>query len=309
MIIFLYGEDSYRIKEKEKEIVINYREKNKSGFDLRYFDFSKKDYSLREVFLDSSQESMFKEKKLYIVYNLFSVKEDFLKFIDKLQKSDNIFLIIEEKIDKKEKIFKDLVNKSSSQEFLFLTGVKLKNWIKKEFEKFDKKIEEKELNLFLSSTNNDLWLLSNEIKKIANFSEGKKIEEKDIKTFLKENFKIDIFKTIDAIAEKRKKDAIKLIRNHLENGENSLYLLSMIIYQFRNILIVKDFLERKEEYNNILKKTKMHPFVLRKTYVQSLKFTLEEIKKIYNRLVIVDLEIKTGKAEKETSLELFIANI
>ena len=309
MIIFLYGEDLYRKKEKEKEIVSGYKEKHKSGINLKYFDCSKGDFSIKEIRLQSSQVSMFKEKKLYIFYNPFSKKEEFLKELKNFEKSEDVFLFIDEKMNEKDKLFKELKEKSSSQEFSFLGGLKLKNWVKKEFEKFGKKIKETEINYFILSVGSDLWLAHNEINKIANFSEKEEITKEDIETFLKKDIKNDIFKTIDAMGEKNKKTAIKLIRFHLEKGENPLYLLSMIIYQFRNILIIKDFITRGENYNSAFKKAKIHPFVFRKTYAQSLKFDLSELKKIYKKLLDVDLKIKTGKGDKEIEIELFVAGI
>lgn len=307
MIIFLYGKDTYRIREKTREIISRYGEKHKSGVNLRRFDCLRDNFSMKEIAVQSSQKSIFEEKKLYLLSGVFSKKDEFLEEIDSFVSSENIFLLSEEEVDEKEKTFKILKEKSSLQKFDFLSGANLKKWIKKEFEKYGKTIDEKALFLFASSVKGDLWKASNEIIKISCFSEKKEITEEDIKKLTCFDIKSEIFKTIDAIAEKKKKEAIGHIRSHIEKGENPLYLLTMIIYQFRNILTVKDLLERGEDYSSILKKTKMHPFVFRKTYSQSLKFTLPELKEIYKYLTKADLDIKTGKNQKELSLELLIA--
>jgi DNA polymerase III delta subunit len=41
MIYFLYGEDSFRSKEKLNEIILSYRQVHKSGLNLVYFDADK----------------------------------------------------------------------------------------------------------------------------------------------------------------------------------------------------------------------------------------------------------------------------
>lgn len=309
MIIFLYGKDTYRIREKTREIISRYKEKHKSGINLRRLDCYRDNFLMKEITAQSSQGSIFKEKKLYLLSGVFSKKEEFLREIDSFASSENIFLLLEEEVDEKEEIFKALKEKSSLQKFDALSGINLKKWIKKEFEKYGKTINEKALSLFVSSVKGDLWKASNEIIKITCFSEKKEITEEDVKRLTRLDVRSEIFKTIDAIAEKKKKEAIEYIRCHIEKGENPLYLLTMIIYQFRNILIVKDFFERGEDYNSVLKKTKMHPFVFRKTYSQSMKFTLQEIKEIYRYLTKSDSDIKTGKTQKELSLELLIANL
>jgi DNA polymerase-3 subunit delta len=151
--------------------------------------------------------------------------------------------------------------------------------------------------------------LSNEIKKLANFKKGEKIESKDVKLLVKPTIETAIFETIDAISLQDKKRAISLIHRHLEKGDNPSYLLSMINYQFRNILIIKDLIEKRYPYYSILKTTKLHPFVVKKSYQQAYKFSLQELKKIYQKIFQVDLDIKTGKIEPEIALDLFISSI
>jgi len=37
MIIFYYGSDTYRMKRKLKEVIADYKEKNRSGFNFQVF--------------------------------------------------------------------------------------------------------------------------------------------------------------------------------------------------------------------------------------------------------------------------------
>jgi DNA polymerase-3 subunit delta len=49
--------------------------------------------------------------------------------------------------------------------------------------------------------------------------------------------------------------------------------------------------------------------LVKKSYRQAQRFTLWQLKKIYQKIFQVDLAIKTGKVEPETALDLFIAEI
>jgi DNA polymerase-3 subunit delta len=139
---------------------------------------------------------------------------------------------------------------------------------------------------------------------------NRKIDIVDVELLVKPKIEIEIFKTIiDAVAARNKKEAFYRIRKYLEKGESPLYLLSMINFQFRNILTVKDFIEKNKPYQVILKQTKLHPFVVKKSYFQAQKFTIQELKKIYQKIFQVDLDIKTGKIEPETALDLLVAEI
>ncbi len=314
MLIFLYGQDTYRIKEKIKEIVRNYKRANKSGLNLKNFDCLENNDSLfDEIEKDVRQASMFKEKKLLLVANPFSgsfFKETFLKKQDFFLESKNVILFYEEgEVDKKELFFKFLEEKAKCQEFKLLKGKKLKNWVKEKFVERNSNIDQNALELLCQYVGNDSWALSREIAKLAIFKVGEKIESKDVKEMVREKNETNIFKTIDAIAQKNKKLALDLLRSHLKKGDSPLYLLSMMSYQFKNLLIIKDLAERHLPYSVILKKSGLHPFVVRKTYYWAEKFELLQLKKIYQKIFQADIDIKTSKVEPQTALDLLISSV
>lgn len=307
MIIFLYGEDTYRMSEKLKEIIERYKKIHKTGLNLKSFDdFTNFKEGIR-------QTSMFKEKKLAVVTNIFAnsdFKEKFYQNKKDFLISEDIILIYEEKdFNKNNSLFKFLKKNAKSQEFKFLTGQRLKTWIKKEFDRYETKIDPGVLEKLIEYIGNDLWQMSNEIKKLASFKNNKTIKAEDIELLVRSKIETDIFKTIDSIADKNKKQALNLLHKHLEKGDSPLYLLSMINYQFRNLLIVKDLIEKQKPYNIILKRSGLHPFVVKKSYYQSQKFTFQELKKIFQKIFEADLNIKTGKIQPEIALDLLIAEI
>ena len=315
MIIFLYGQDSYRARQKLNEIVGQYKKIHKSGLNLRYIDFSEKNSN--DFFSDfrdgMRQASMFQEKKLIIVLNSFSdtgFKEMFLKQKKDFQDlKDVIVFYQDDKIDKRDGLYKYLKKSAQCQEFEFLSGVRLRNWVKKEFEKYNTDIDQIALNKLVEYVGSDLWTLSNEINKLASFKNKEQVVVSDIELLVKSKIETDIFKTIDAIADKNKKQALQLIHKHIENGDSPLYLLSMINYQFRNLLIIKDLIQRGKPYNVIIKKSKLHPFVVKKSHYQCDKFDFLDLKKIYQKIFEVDLDVKTGKVDPNMALDLLIAEI
>lgn len=308
MIIFLYGQDNYRSKRKLKELIEHYREIHKSGLSLKYLDVQK--LSFKELEDELKQTSIFKEKKLLVLMNVFSnadFKKIFVKKGKKFIDSENTLLFYEpDKIDKRDALGKFLNKHAKSQEFQLFEGLKLRNWLKKEFQERKANIKEQSLDKFITFVDNNPWQMINEIQKLAHFKNGKKIEIKDIELLIRPKITIDIFKTIEAIASKDKKRALKLLRNHLKKGDNPFYLFSMINYQFRNLLIIKDLLVKNlSPYSS----TGLHPFVVRKSCDLARKFDFSELKKIYQRLLKVDLSIKTGKSDPEAALDLLITEI
>ncbi|MBU4204925.1 DNA polymerase III subunit delta [Patescibacteria group bacterium] len=313
MIIFLYGPDSYRSRQKLEEVLAHYNKTHKSGLNLRFFDCEEKNVVINDLKDKIQQTSIFKEKKLTIIANLFtkaSLKEEFQKEIKTFLDSEDIIVIYEkENIKKGDKLLKVLNKNAKSQEFKLLEGQNLRNWVKKEVEKQNGAIDPNALGLLINYIGDDLWRMANEIQKLVNFKRNKIITAADIKLLVKNKIETDIFKTIDAIAQKNKKQALNLLYQHLENGDSPLYLLSMIGYQFRNLLTIKELMEKNKPYGLIIQKSGLHPFVVKKSYYQAGQFTFSELKKIYQKIFQVDFDVKTGKIEQEMALDLLVAGM
>lgn len=311
MTIFLYGSDTYRSRQKLNEIIENYKKIRKSGLNLRFFDGKELDFEgFQEEIMTSS---MFVEKKLMVLKDAFSnqeFKEKFLKDSKKFVNSQDIILFYEEgEVPEGDKLLKFLKKSGDSQEFRPLAGASLKNWIKKEIEKYGTKANPETISRLTEFVGNDTWRLSNEIQKLASFRGGKDIQVKDVELLVRPEIDNNIFKTIDAIGLKNKKKALELLHKHLRKGDNPQYLLSMINFQFRNLLMIKELIEKNQPYYSILKKTQLKPFVIGKSYQQAQRFGLSELKKIYRKIFQADLNIKTGKMKAETALDLLITEI
>ncbi|MFH1036724.1 MAG: DNA polymerase III subunit delta [Patescibacteria group bacterium] len=315
MLIFLYGPDSYRSRQKLKKIISDCAdsEKKTGKGRLNLVKFNSENLNFQDFKNEIESSSIFREKKMVVLEDVFSdknFKENFLENADKFAKSDTIITIYEGKeIDRRDSLFKFLEKKSDAEEFKALEERELSGWIKKEVEKRGAFIEadaQKELLLFVGS---DLWQMGNEIEKLVNYSKAGRIKKEDVDLFVKPKIENDIFSTIDAIAARKKDEALLLMHGHLEKGDNPLYLLSMINFQFRNLVEIRDLMEKRLTYADILKRCKLHPFVIKKTYWQAQKFDFQQLKKIYRKIFQVDLAIKTGKIEAEVALDLLIAGL
>lgn len=314
MIIFLYGLDSYRARKKLREIIQGYETSNKTASNITLWDCSQIDFAeLRHAL---RAQSIFKEKKLFVLEYVFSntqLVRDLAEHKNLLEGKDHIIVFFEGgDIDKRSALFKYLNKEAHTQEFSLLEGVKLRQWIQKEFANWRVRIKPGVAEKLEKYVGSDLWQLSNEIHKIATFSQSKPngtIDEKDIALLVKPRIDTNIFATIDALAAKNKKKALALIAEHMEKNDSALYIFSMLAFQFRNLLIVKDMVEKRIPYAKMASKLTMHPYVLKKSYEGCERFTKEELKNIYKRIFDIDLQAKTGKIDPQEALFVFAAEI
>ncbi|MBU1137128.1 DNA polymerase III subunit delta [Patescibacteria group bacterium] len=310
MLILLYGEDGYRLRQKLKEIKENYQAKHQSGLSLAFFRESNLD--LDRVKEKIEAVSMFDEKKLIILENPFKDKNFQKDFFDyaktrKLKDDQEVIIVIchEDKL-----AVSKIKNKLSMlEEFSLLKDPALVNWVKKEFKENGASINSEALKKLIAYIGNDLWRLNGEIGKLTSYSDGKEVREEDIDLLVKANLDTNIFKTLDALARRDKPAALRLIHEHLEEGDNEMYLLSMLAYQIRSLIRLKDLIARGEPYYSLAKKSGLHPYVVKKSSDQLRNFTLDGLKNIYRRLAEIDFKIKVGLTDGPTALDLLIAEI
>jgi len=294
-----------------EEIILSYKEKHKSGLNLIYINAGENEFS--DFYSNLQVNSMFAEKKLIILKNVFddtSFQEKLLKEVKNLEELKDIIVIYEQDVpDKRTKLFKDLQKNAKCQEFELLDSANLKKWAIVEFANNKAKINSDAIDLLISFVKSDLWQMANEIEKLSSYKKGGIIAKEDVVLLVKPNTENDFFKTIEAIASTDKKLALSLLHKHLDDGEAPLKILGMIAYQFRTLLIIKDLQEKKTPYGAITKMSGLHPFVVQKSSYLCNQFSMDKLKKIYWKIFQVDLDIKTGKVEPETAIDLLFAEI
>ena len=165
------------------------------------------------------------------------------------------------------------------------------------------------LDLLLALVGQDLWQMNNEIEKLVNYKKNKVINKEDVSLFVKTKYDTDIFKLTDALAEKKKKTALKLIHDQIESGENELYLLAMLSRLFRILVQVKEVALEESNYYTIANRLNLHPFVAKKSLAQVSNFTFQELKNIYKNLLDIDLKIKTSQSNPRVLFDLFIFEV
>ena len=335
MLIFLYGPDGYRLKQNSDIVMENYRKKHPGGVFFK-FDLSDTNEIVKAEDAVKSG-SLFGEVKLIVIKNAFSNKVS-LERIGELIKNQNLFeekevvvMVIEnqegKELAKSKTLFSLLTEKGNMvKNFEYLQGASLTNWIKNEFMARKCSVEPDAIRELVATAGNESWALVNEINKLCNFKIGNvmgiftsdvkmpitlmgdSIKKEDVALLGFKKMDLNIFDFVDAIAGKSKGRAYEILFKEIKNGRDPYYLLTMIVYGFRNLLTVKDLADRGMSLDAIVKKAHLHPFVVRKTHQSAGKFNLTEIKNIYGYLLDMDTRSKEGTVNLTDSLFNFVLN-
>jgi len=329
MIYFLYGTDSYRIAEKEQELLAQFLAGDKTGINLERIDGS--EISMARFEQAISAVSFFSTNKVIVIENLLTQNKDSElkgKIAEKIKKDLSVKILFVEhgEPDKREKLFKILKNPSTSlgtgsrtkelkdsiQNFYFgaLTDYELRQWITVAVKKQNFKIDRSATEALAVSVGPNLWRLKNEIEKLTLYAKSQnrtQIELQDVKAMVESEFNPNVFNFIEAIATSNKKQSVKLLQQFINNGENENYLLSMIVYQFRTLIKIKDLLDRGIPSGAIASQAKISPYVIQKSLPVLRHYSLQDLINYYRKLYEFDVKIKTGQIEAKIAVDLLVA--
>jgi DNA polymerase III subunit delta len=320
MLLFLYGEDNYRLKQKLKAIKKKYLEVSNIDANFSILN-TKADKDFGRIIQDIETVPFLAEKRLVVLENFLAksskkIQESLKDYIAKIPETSIVIFVEEGMPGQRTGLFKALKKKCDKfWQFDLLHGYQLERWIGDTVNKFGGKVEKSAVQKLASYVGSDLWQMKNEIEKLILFKKTESKDQRlaitsdDVELLVKAKLNTNIFNLIDALGYKNIKKATQLLEELLESGENEIYILTMIIYQFRNILIVKDLLEQKNSQSQIAKKTRIHPYVLGKSINQAKNFTLDYLNRIYQELADTDLAIKTGKTEPHIALDLLLVKL
>lgn len=348
MIIFIYGQDSFRGSQKIKEFKDKYlREVDETGTSLVRLDGKNTD--IKEINEKTGASSLFARKRMVIIDNIFLNSstvflEKILEYFKQKEQAskdgeDNIIIFhspelkeIKRKTSSKvlladvhgkekplsskaAKLFQFLSGQQYVQHYPLMSDQELSKWIKEQVEAEGGSISPADIRMLIGLVGNDLWQLNSEINKLIHYKKGLTgeeevtIESEDIKALVKANFDENIFALTDALSNRDKKQATRLLEEQYEAGLGDAYLLNMVIRQFKILLRIREALDNGYTSNKIISQLKLHPFVVQKGINQVRRFKLEELKKIFSKLVEADHLMKTGKQDTRLMLDLLIVSL
>ena len=135
--------------------------------------------------------------------------------------------------------------------------------------------------------------LDNELEKLSLYMSGAKITEEMIKEHIRGHKHFSVFRMTDALSRKEFLPALEILEQQLQvTPREHVRLFSLIIMQFRRLLIIHSMLDQFYKETEIIKKISLPPFLSKQVLAQARNFTSVELQNIYSELAELDLRIK-----------------
>jgi len=296
MIEIFFGENFLIKKEIEK-----LSKKNK----VKIFDFEEK--TLKDLQKEAFCENLFEKKdKIFLLKNFEeneNFKRDFLEQKEKFQRLKTLFIFWFKEKPKKDQFFGELKKIAKIKEFRnILKFWELEKWVENEFLKFGLKIEPLAKKEFIERVGYNLWQMDQEIKKLVAFKKKGIINKEDVENLVVLNLKENVFEILNLILENKKKKAFLLLEDLLKKGEDQIKLFSFFKKQLRNLILLKEFSEKKLSFSEISQKTGFHSYFIQKNWVLIQKWKKEDLLKLYSQIFKYTILAKSGKIEPKIGL-------
>ena len=186
----------------------------------------------------------------------------------------------------------------------------LLRWIKNRSEQQHYKITPAAIRLLADLVGNDLWTLHNELDKLGLYVQNQPIEENHVRDLVSQIRESSIFQFVDAIVEKRKGQALRLLHELHREGQDASYIFAMINRQLRLITLTKDLLSSGVSKQAIGTRLRINSqFVVEKTLAQTNRWSNQDIRHHYETLTESDLAIKEGRLDPDTALHVLIHDL
>ena len=299
-VYILYGEETYlrsQYKDKLKKALLG------DGDDMNYHYFEGKGISSGEVIDLAETMPFFAERRVIVLENsgLFARGGEELAAYLGSPAQTAFFVFVEQTADKRSKLYKAATARGRAIEFKPQDEAVLKRWILGFLKKENKKITERDLDLFLDKTGSGMENIRGELEKLFCYCLGRDvITAQDIEAVCTRQVSSQIFDMINAVAERRQKTALDLYY------EPPMRILFLITRQFNLLLQVKELKNKGYDANTIGGKVGLAGFIARKYVAQAAKFREEDLRRALTDCVETEEAVKTGRMNDVMSVELLI---
>ncbi|MGB8644741.1 MAG: DNA polymerase III subunit delta [Anaerolineae bacterium] len=185
----------------------------------------------------------------------------------------------------------------------------LPHWVKERAERKGARIDYSAANDLAMFIGADLRALDNELEKLMAYCNGEPITRKAVQALVAPAQEESVFELVDALGKRNTAAALDLLHNQLRHNAAPQYLLTMIVRQYRLLLQARDLAGRGMNEAQIRDQLGMHPFVLRKVLEQSRNYTVDQLERIYEKLLDVDLAMKTSRGDPVINLDVLAVEI
>lgn len=327
MIHILYGADDYSISRELDAIKQSAGDPSLLVTNTTVLDGS--EVTVNDIRVACETVPFLADKRLAIIYGLLERFTPHQTIRTTVRKSDSqiinyevfggiinaippstVLVLIENELKDSNPLFKMIIAQAQVKAFPLLKPPQLRGWITSHIAEESASISPSAIALLIRLIGSNLWIMSSELKKLALYADGQRIEEKDVKSLVSYAQQSNVFAMVDAIIEFNTQKAQTMLQQLLNEGDSPTQLLNMLTRQMRFIVRARELKQQRLSETEIRSRLGLTAdWLVRKTLEQANRYTLPRLKQVYQLLLETDLAIKTGKYDGELALNILVAEL
>jgi DNA polymerase-3 subunit delta len=317
MLIFVYGDDSFQVAEKVRFLKDGFRKKyDPTGLNTAEFPTSgKSNIDVGEVMNAVRSMPFLGKKRMVVIRDLIASTKsaDEKMWVEGFKGAPDFTVVIfwettEPSSLEKKPLFvalKDLAEVLKIP-FSLLKGADLSKWVVRRVKARGGVITTRALQEFVLRVGSDLWQMNQEIEKLVAYAAGEQITPKIVDELVGASFEKKIFVLMDAISQRRRADAIRLLQEERLAGTDDHLLLTMLGRQVRILLGARAMLDENPRVTKqeLVSALALNPFVAQKALAQARSFTVEGLTAVHDLLFEFDQQIKSSQLHTDVAVDL-----
>ena len=221
-----------------------------------------------------------------------------------------ILVLVDGGVSHRNPLITALKDRAKIRSYPLLSRDNLHKWIEERVDRAGGSIAPPAVKLLAGIVGSNLWVMHNEINKLALFTSGRRIEEADVSQVVSYARQANVFAMVDAVLEGKVGLAERLLCQLLETGATPPYILVMLARQIRLMVRVKALRGQGKSEAEIQRRLGLaSDFAFRKTLEQAKRYPSVLIREVYRQLLAADLAIKTGRYDGELALNILVARL
>lgn len=304
-LYLLYGAEDYlrnQYKDKLKKALAG-----DDTMNLSYFEG--KDIDPNQVIDIAETMPFLSERRVIVIENSGFFKQSQEKLAEYLAEipESTYIVFVEKEVDKRSKMYKAAQKNGYVSEFQEQDEATLGKWVKTLANKEGKQMTGSVIEAFLHKAGTDMENIQKEFEKLVCYTmDQSEITTQDVETICTERIQNRIFEMIEAIAEKRQKQALDLYYDLLTLKEPPMRILFLISRQFNMLLQTRVLLQKRYDNRAIGEKIGVSPYIAKKYMTQASKFKEDFLRDALEECVQTEEDVKTGRMTDVIAVELLI---
>ena len=236
--------------------------------------------------------------------------EDLIDYLKRSSPSTVLLFYCSQKPDKRKKLFTTVQKAGGVVSFLPLKDRALTTFVTESFRELQRECDERTAEYLIFTCGTDTSLLKAEIAKIAaHGAPGSPVHPDEVTTLATPSTECTVFQMVDAVVSGQNARAFTLFRNQLQAGTDRVFILAMLLRQFRLMQHIKIMQFEKQSPAKIRSALGVPPFAADQHMRQAAAYSGGEVKRAVQLCLDTETGIKTGQLNAEGAVEAVLLKL